>query len=92
MSDIFSSYFFSLQNPVKQEISKTFCCLCCTSGPLTVAAYLPKTGFGKTEIIPILVEADNASNVEVEKLKAFLYRVIFILFFMESDYLHAMSA
>lgn len=74
---MFDVYLF--QNPAKQEKNKTFCCFCCASGPLTLVAYVPRTGFAKTEAIPITVEIDNASNVKVESVKAALCRVISIL-------------
>ncbi len=50
--------------------------MCCASGPLTIVLYLPKTGFARYESIPVTVEIDNASNVDVASVKAYLKRVI----------------
>lgn len=68
--------FPNLRQPYKNEKNKTFCCFCCASGPLTIAVYLPKTGFCTKEPIPITLEIDNASNVTVNAVHIYLKRNI----------------
>ncbi|CAO1405671.1 unnamed protein product [Diamesa tonsa] len=62
-----------LREPHKLVLEKTFCCFCCASAPLTVVIALPVTGYVSGQTIPLLAEIDNASNVDVEKIK-FLFR------------------
>lgn len=57
-------------------MEKSFCCFCCKSGPLTVVANLPVTGYVSGQSIPIMAECDNASNVKVNSLKFELKKVI----------------
>lgn len=68
--------FPNLRTPYKNEKNKTFCCLCCASGPLTFVVHLPKTGFAQSEPIPITLEIDNASNVTVNAVHIYLKREI----------------
>lgn len=49
-------------------LEKRFCCLFCRSGPLTVVVHLPATGFVPGQIVPIVVDVDNISNVDVERI------------------------
>ena len=62
-----------LREPHKLVLEKSFCCFCCASAPLTVVIALPVTGYVSGQTIPLLAEIDNASNVDVEKIK-FLFR------------------
>lgn len=55
--------------PEKLVMEKTFCCWCCKSAPLSVVVSLPVKGYVSGQIIPLLFEIDNRSNVEVEKIK-----------------------
>lgn len=64
-----------LRNPYKLELEKTFCCFCCASGPLSVVIALPVTGFVSGQTMPIVAEIDNASNVDVDKVK-FIFRKV----------------
>ncbi|XP_065224213.1 arrestin domain-containing protein 3-like [Planococcus citri] len=68
--------FPNLRNSYKNEKNKTFCCLWCASGPLTLVVHLPKTGFVQSEPIPITLEIDNASNVTVDAVHIDLKRKI----------------
>ncbi|XP_065224214.1 arrestin domain-containing protein 3-like [Planococcus citri] len=68
--------FPNLRTPYKKEKNKTFCCLCCASGPLTIVVYLPKTGFAASESIPITLEIDNASYDSVDAININLKREI----------------
>jgi hypothetical protein len=58
-------YMVWLQESVKKENSKYFCCFCCKSGPLTLATHLPARGYVPGQSIPMTIEVDNASDVEV---------------------------
>ncbi|KAK7570791.1 hypothetical protein V9T40_010158 [Parthenolecanium corni] len=64
--------FPHLKSTIKKERSKTFCCCCCANGPLSLSVALPKSGYSKTETIPITVEVDNISRVAVDKVTAYL--------------------
>lgn len=68
-------HFNFFQQPVNLTLEKTFCCLFCQSGPLTVTMRLPSTGFVPGHIIPIFIDIDNASNVEVEQLRFSLRQI-----------------
>lgn len=61
-----------LREPHKLTLEKTFCCFCCASAPLSVIVSLPVTGYVSGQTIPLLIEVDNASNVDVEKIKFLL--------------------
>uniref|UniRef100_A0A1B6G4E9 Arrestin C-terminal-like domain-containing protein n=1 Tax=Cuerna arida TaxID=1464854 RepID=A0A1B6G4E9_9HEMI len=52
--------------PVKQEVEKTFCCCWCRSGPLTMVLNLPYAGYVPGQNIPVILEVDNASDVDVD--------------------------
>uniref|UniRef100_A0A1B6CJ57 Arrestin C-terminal-like domain-containing protein n=1 Tax=Clastoptera arizonana TaxID=38151 RepID=A0A1B6CJ57_9HEMI len=60
------------KEPVKKELAKTFCCCWCKSGPLTLVVMLPFSGFVPGQSIPLTIEVDNVSNVEVERIKCIL--------------------
>ncbi|XP_065224219.1 arrestin domain-containing protein 3-like [Planococcus citri] len=68
--------FPNLRNSYKNEKNKTFCCLWCASGPLTIVVHLPKTGFAHSEPIPITLEIDNASTYTVKAVHIYLKREI----------------
>jgi hypothetical protein len=59
----------SVKKNHRLEMEKTFCCLCCASGPLTCTVSLPTTGYVSGQTIPIQAEIENSSNVDVLKLK-----------------------
>ncbi|XP_066581032.1 arrestin domain-containing protein 17-like [Prorops nasuta] len=62
--------------PVNEEMSKTFCCLCCGSPPLTVNYSLPVRGYVPGQTMPIKVNVENSSGVRVIELKLKLYKVV----------------
>lgn len=66
------------KEPEKLVMEKTFCCCWCASAPLSVVVSLPVKGYLSGQTIPLLVEVDNQSNVDVEKIKfAFRKHVAF---------------
>ena len=65
--------------PVRREVEGSECCLCCVSGPIVLAAELPRSGFMAGERIPLDAEVENGSSrdlraeaslVKLVKLKA----------------------
>ncbi|XP_046678778.1 arrestin domain-containing protein 3-like [Homalodisca vitripennis] len=62
--------------PVKQEVEKTFCCLWCRSGPLTMVLNLPHAGYVPGQNIPVILEVDNASDVDVDNVVIKLQKII----------------
>lgn len=66
-----------LKEPKKEEKEKFYCCCCCESGPMTLVACVPYTGFVPGQNIPLTIELDNNSNVAIDAVKVKLERVIF---------------
>jgi hypothetical protein len=66
----------AVKNPHKLEMEKSFCCLCCKSGPLSIIVHVPVTGYVSGQTIPITAEVDNASNVRINTLKFTLRKLI----------------
>ncbi|CAH1723965.1 arrestin domain-containing protein 3-like [Aphis gossypii] len=66
----------SLAEPKILEREKFYCCCCCKSGPMTMIVYVPYTGFVPEQSIPVTVELDNNSNVDVDSIKIKLERVL----------------
>jgi hypothetical protein len=79
-------YVVRLQESVKNENNKYFCCFWCKSGPLTLVTHLPARGYVPGQSIPMTIEVDNASNVNISEVVCELQMVgVFPLF--ESVYL-----
>ena len=55
---------------------KTFGCLCCTSGPISVTVRIPRNGYTPGEFIPISAEVDNLSTKTINCTEARLYQVV----------------
>ena len=54
------------QRPTGGEVQKTLGRWFCASGPITVTAESPRTGFYIGEIIPLTVRVDNASDKQIK--------------------------
>ncbi|CAH1407509.1 unnamed protein product [Nezara viridula] len=65
-----------VKEPMKKEANKTFCCLCCKSGPLTLAGTIPFSGYTPAQTIVATIEVDNASNVRISAVKCKLKKVL----------------
>lgn len=65
---------YQLSQPQHVEFHKTFCCMCCASGPLYIIIKIPVSGYIPGQTIPILAECDNASNVDVDVVTVTLRR------------------
>lgn len=63
------------QEQVQEEMSKTFCCLCCGSPPLTVNYSLPVRGYVPGQSMPIKVNVENSSGITVDTVKLILCKV-----------------
>ena len=66
----------SIKEPVTRTNSKTFGCLCCTSGPLSSTVNLPRTGFAPGETIPVYAEIENLSDKVMNKSQAILIQKV----------------
>ena len=51
--------------PERFEAEKTLCCLCCASGPITLTASVPKTGFCLRESFSLHASVENGGNRQV---------------------------
>lgn len=70
----------SIRRPAKMEMERSFGCLCCASGPLYVIVDIPSKCYLPGQTIPIQIECDNASNVEVTKIKIkFRSKYVFVV-------------
>lgn len=56
-------------------LEKYFCCCWCKSGPLTCVISLPCSGYVPGQIISVVTEIDNISNVEVNSVHLVLKKV-----------------
>ncbi|CAK9825486.1 Arrestin domain-containing protein 17 [Anthophora retusa] len=61
---------------VQEEMSKTFCCLCCGTPPLTVTYSLPVRGYVPGQSTPVRVIVENLSGVTVDTVKLILCKIV----------------
>ncbi|XP_053973989.1 arrestin domain-containing protein 17 [Hylaeus volcanicus] len=61
---------------VQEEMTKTFCCLCCATAPLTVNYSLPVRGYVPGQTMPIKLNVENASSVTVDTVKLILCKIV----------------
>ena len=66
-----------LLEPVRQEVQKTVCCLCCASGPVVLNVAVPKAGFCIGESFPVHVTIENGSSRQVTLRVAINQRVVY---------------
>ena len=66
-----------VKEPVIKQDEKTLCCLCCASGPISLTARIPRSGFfcGKDKI-PLEVEVENGSSRPIEHVSAKLKKEV----------------
>ena len=62
--------------PLSSSNEKTLCCLCCTSGPISLSATSNRGGYCPGESIAISVEAENHSNRRITSIRATLKQII----------------
>lgn len=58
------------------EITKNFCCGPCSSGPFSIVAQIPQTGYVPGQDIVALTEITNMSYVTVQEMKFILRKII----------------
>ncbi|XP_011696573.1 PREDICTED: arrestin domain-containing protein 2 isoform X4 [Wasmannia auropunctata] len=61
---------------VQQEMSKTFCCLWCSTPPLSVNFSLPVRGYVPGQSMPIKINIENLSNIVVNTVKLVLCKIV----------------
>ncbi|XP_047506425.1 arrestin domain-containing protein 17 [Pieris napi] len=66
----------SYREPLHFQMEKTFCCFCCASPPLCVDIRAPVTGYCPGQVIPLTIDIENKSNVQVHLVKVFLRKVV----------------
>ncbi|CAI6347107.1 unnamed protein product [Macrosiphum euphorbiae] len=66
----------SLAKPKTALKEKYYCCCLCKSGPMTLIVHIPGSGFLPGQSIPVTVELDNNSNVDVDTIKIKLDRTL----------------
>lgn len=64
------------REPATLTMEKYFCCLFCKSGPLTGIFRVPYTGYVSGQTIPLTLEIDNISNVDVTNMKVKLKKIV----------------
>ncbi|VVC95248.1 unnamed protein product [Leptidea sinapis] len=62
--------------PIHFQMEKTFCCFCCASLPLSVDVRAPVSGYCPGQVIPLTVDIENKSNVQLHLVKVFLRKVV----------------
>ena len=64
--------------PKVLQVEKIFCCLCCASGPVSLTARVPRTGYCvNQDAISFEVDIENGSNKRIRRLVAQLQRRVF---------------
>ncbi|XP_045500867.1 arrestin domain-containing protein 17 [Colias croceus] len=66
----------SYKEPIHFQMEKTFCCFCCASPPLSVDVRAPVTGYCPGQVIPLTIDIENKSNVQLHLVKIFLRKVV----------------
>ncbi|XP_045775884.1 arrestin domain-containing protein 17 [Maniola jurtina] len=66
----------SYREPIHFQMEKTFCCFCCASPPLSVDVQAPVSGYCPGQVIPLTIDIENKSNVQLHLIKIFLRKVV----------------
>ena len=66
--------------PKVLQVEKTFDCLCCASGPISLTARVPRTGYCvNQDAIPFEVDIENGSNRRIRRVVAQLQKRVFYI-------------
>ncbi|KAB0801520.1 hypothetical protein PPYR_05874 [Photinus pyralis] len=65
-----------LKEPTRLALEKYFCCFCCKSGPLTCIISIPRTGYVSGQTIPVVLDVDNISNIEITNVQVSLRKIV----------------
>ena len=57
---------------VRREDERTMCCLCCSSGPVSLVARIPSSSWCPGEVVPVVFNIENHSNVDVKDVSCCL--------------------
>ena len=77
LSEVVDTNIPQLQEPARATVTKTVCCWCCASGPITLTAEIPRTGFCIGEVIPLNVHLENGSSRQIRLSVTFQQRVVY---------------
>ncbi|XP_041980826.1 arrestin domain-containing protein 17 [Aricia agestis] len=66
----------SYREPIHFQLEKTFGCFCCVSQPLSVDVRAPVSGYCPGQTIPLTIDIENKSNVQLHLVKIFLRKVV----------------
>jgi hypothetical protein len=66
-----------LLQPVRQEVQKRICCLCCASGPIVMTVAVPKTGFCIGEPFQLHTSLENGSSRRLTINATITQRVVY---------------
>nr|CAD7571481.1 unnamed protein product [Timema californicum] len=61
-----------LKTPLILGNTKTICCWCCQSAPMAITARVPFTGIVPGQDVPLIVELDNPTNVDITSVQCYL--------------------
>lgn len=64
-----------LRYPKTIEMSRDFCCWIWRHGPLNISAHVPYTGFVPNQNVPITIECENGSNVDLNACKVYIKQI-----------------
>lgn len=67
--------FPHLMQPKTLEMTRDFCCWIWRNGPLNISAYIPCTGFTPNLQIPITIECENGSSVDLSAVKVYIKQI-----------------
>ena len=76
--------------PKVLQVEKTLCCLCCASGPISLTARVPRSGFCIVQdAIPFEVDIENGSNRRIRQLVAQLQKRV--VYTAQGHHLHSIK-
>lgn len=58
------------------ELTKNFCCGPCRTGPFSIVASIPQSGFVSGQIIKVSTEVTNMSSIPVDEMKFLLRKIV----------------
>nr|CAD7460607.1 unnamed protein product [Timema tahoe] len=61
-----------LRTPLILGNTKTICCWCCQSAPMAITARVPFTGVVPGQDVPLIVELDNPTSVDITSVQCYL--------------------
>ncbi|KAJ6635048.1 Arrestin domain-containing protein 3, partial [Pseudolycoriella hygida] len=65
-----------LRIPTQMELTKNFCCGPCRTGPFSIVASIPQSGFVSGQIIQVSTEVTNMSTIPVDEMKFLLRKIV----------------